>query len=165
MKKDNIYWLWCLTAYIALGLFGFMLCPSLVHMRLYFSCSIISAAVDAVAFFVCCVILRKFGEFTFWKLGVYLVLIIAPSIIIASITTDLSHPMYYSLARHFVLWSNVSLNLHSFLFFCALIVLMALNFVLWRALFNVTIRQAMWVSIPLGFINTIICWLTTPIFK
>lgn len=163
--RKKIQWFWGLSAYIALGLFGFLLYPSVIYTHIFLSCVFGCVVIDSIAFFVGCAILRKFKELAFWKFTVYLVLIVAPSTILASISTDLTHPMYYSLARYFVLWSNVSLNLHSFLFFYALIVLISLNFVLWRVLLNVTIRQAFWVSIPVGLINTITCWLTTPIFK
>jgi hypothetical protein len=165
MEKNSVLWFLGLSAYIALGLFGFALYPSVVHIHFYFSCIVICAVVDGIAFFVCCAILRKFGEFAFWKFAVYLILIAAPSLVIASLTTELSHPFNYSVARQFVLCPHITLNLHSFLFFCAFILFASLNFLLWRFLFSVTIRQVVGVSVSLALINTIICWISTPIFN
>lgn len=165
MGKNTVQWYWGLLASIALGFFGFILYPSVVHMHFYFSYIGICAVIDGVAFFVYCGIFRKFKELTFWKLTVYLILIVAPSIIIASMTTDLSHSTNYFVAREFILWPNISLNLHSLLFFCAFVLFTSLNFVLWRSLFSITIWQVVGISISLGFINTIICWISTPVFK
>lgn len=165
MKKNSAQWFWGLSAYIALGLFGYMLYPAVVHIRILFSCVCAYAVIDSIAFFVGCGIFRKFKEFAFWKLAVYLVLIVTPSTIISGIATNLSHNFFIARDYFFVLQPDIRPDPQLFLLFCAFVLLASLNFVLWRALFNVTLRQAVLPGFLLGFFNTIACLVATPIVK
>jgi hypothetical protein len=154
MKKNSIQWPWGLSAYIALGLFGFILYPSVVHIRISLLCVCVCVVMDSIAFFVSCGILRKFKELAFWKFTVYIVLIVAPSTIISGITTDLSHNFFVARDNFFVLRPDLRPDPQLFLLFCAFTLLVSLNFVLWRALFNATLRQAVLLGFLVGFFNT-----------
>ena len=165
MKKTSVQWFWGLSAYIALGLFGFMLYPSVVHIRIFSFGVFVCAIMDSIVFFVSCGILRKFKELAFWKFTVYLALIVAPSTIISGITTDLSHNFFVARDNFFVLRPDIRPDPQLFLLFCAFIFFVSLNFVLWRVLFNVTIRQAGLLGFLVGFFNTIACLIATPIVK
>jgi hypothetical protein len=132
MKNNTVQWFLGSSAYIALGLFGFMLYPSVVHIRILFPTICVCAVMDAIAFFVSCGILRKFKELAFWKFTVYLVLIVVPSTIISGITTDFSHNFFVARDYFFVLQPDIRPDPQLFLLFCAFVLLASLNFVLWR---------------------------------
>jgi hypothetical protein len=163
--KSSVQWCLVLSTYIALGLLGFMLYPSVVHTPILFSCIYVCAVLDSIVFFICCGILRKLEVLTFWKFMVYLVMIVVPSTVVSSITSDLSHNFFIARDNFFVLWPNIRPDPQLFLLFCAFILLASLNFVLWRALFNTTLRQAILVGFLLGFFNMIACLVATPIVK
>ncbi|MCE5186298.1 MAG: hypothetical protein LLF76_09260 [Planctomycetaceae bacterium] len=165
MKKNIVQWCLGLSAYIALCLFGFILYPSVLHIHILLSVICVCAVMNSIAFFVSYGILRKLKEFAFWKFAVYLVLIVAPSTIISGISTDLSQNFFVARDNFYILRPDIRPDPQMFLIFFAFVLLAALNFVLWRALFNTTLRQAVLLGLLVGFFNTVACFVATPIVK
>ena len=164
MRKNSVQWFLGLSAFAALCLIGLMLNPSVIYTRIL-SIVCVAGIIDAVVFFIGYGIFRKFEMLVFWKFAVYLVLIVAPSTIISGITTDLSHNFFVARDNFFVLRPDIRPDPQLFLLFCAFILFVSLNFVLWRVLFNVTIRQAGLLGFLVSFFNTIACLIATPIVK
>ncbi len=163
MKKDNIYWPWSLSACIVLGLLGLLVYPPIMRMRYSLVAIYLYLIVGGISFLAGCWILRKFKEFAFWKLAVYLALVVAPGIVISGITTNLSHSANFFTARdNFFIFRPDPLL---FLSFCAFVLFVSLNVLSWRMLFKITLRRAFLAGAIVGLLNTITYLAITPVFK
>ena len=103
--------------------------------------------VDCVPFLAGLLWLRPPRPIPFWKVTVYLVLIMGISVPLSMAPTDLVNTFYKAcFALEWVLFA-------------------AVNAYLWEALFKVTIQRKWDVSIVIGFVNAALCILSVPVIK
>lgn len=164
MRTNSSQWFLGISAVTMVCLIGLILNPSMVYAGVFSVICTLTVA-NSITFLIAFSVLRKLRTLTFWRFAVYLIPIITAGMILSGLTAELSRNLRFARDGFFVLRPDVRPDPQLFLLICGFVLLASLNFVLWRVLFNATLRQAVLLGFLVGFVNTIACLVATPIVK
>ncbi len=164
MRTNSSQWFLGMSAVTMICLIGLILNPSMVYAGVFSVISTLTVA-NSITFLIAFSILRKLRTLAFWRFAVYLIPIVAAGMTLSGLTTKLSRNLRFARDGFYVLRPDVRPDPQLFLLICGFVLLASLNFVLWRVLYNATLRQALLLGFLVGFFNTITYLAVTPVLK